>query len=133
MTFFDVGTGTGILAIASAKLANGNNKQIIACDIDEESVHQAQRNAFLNNVNIEIFHGSITKESPKYDFICANLTLEVILPLLPILIEKTTQVLVLSGIMKDQKEKIRQELLKYQLTSYEIEALNEWIAVIVTP
>lgn len=133
MTFLDVGTGTGILAIASAKLANGNNKKIIACDIDEESVHQAQRNALLNNVNIEIFHGSITKESPKYDFICANLTLEIILPLLPILIEKTNQILVLSGIMKDQKEKIRQALFKYQLTNYEIEALNEWIAVIVLP
>jgi hypothetical protein len=35
--------------------------------------------------------------------------------------------------MKDQKEKIRQALFKYQLTNYEIEALNEWIAVIVLP
>lgn len=132
MSFFDVGTGTGILAIAVAKLFGDQKQKILACDVDEESVLQAQKNAELNGVkNIEFLLGSMNKNSPICDFVCVNISLEVILPTLPLLAEKTNKILVLSGILKDQKEKMREALLKLDHKSYEIEVLNDWLSIIV--
>lgn len=133
MSFFDVGTGTGILSIAAAKLSNGKSPRILACDIDEESIVQAHKNASLNQVSFEIFLGTISEESPVSDFVCANLTLGIILPILPLLVKKTRQVLVLAGILRDQKEMIREALLELNIRNYEIETLNDWISVMVNP
>jgi ribosomal protein L11 methyltransferase len=50
MSFFDVGTGTGILAIAVSKI-DEEDARIRACDIDHDSVRIAMDNASLNNAN----------------------------------------------------------------------------------
>ena len=95
MSFLDVGTGTGILAIAAAKI-QGNRKmskfdKIVGCDTDEDSIKIARENAELNDAaeKIEFYVGSISDETPQFDFVCANLTADVIVPILPLLIEKS--------------------------------------------
>ncbi|MCS6874370.1 MAG: 50S ribosomal protein L11 methyltransferase [Pyrinomonadaceae bacterium] len=132
MSFFDVGTGTGILAIAVAKLSGQKASKILACDVDEESIIQARKNAVLNKIeNIEFFLGSINSKSPALDFVCVNISLEVILPQLPLLARKANKILVLSGILKDQKEKMREALLKLDYKNYEIEVLNDWLSIVI--
>ncbi len=131
MSFFDVGTGTGILAIATAKIQGKKaNGKIKGCDTDEDSIKIAKENAVENNTeNIEFYIGSISAETESFDFVCANLTADVILPILSLLLEKSKQILVLSGILKEQEDLIVSELEKLQITNYKIETDGEWISI----
>lgn len=132
-SFLDVGTGTGILAMAAAKI-QGKSKSaknnILACDTDEDSVKIAVENAEINGTNdIEFYVGSISEKTPAFDYVCANLTADVIIPLLPILTEKFNQTLVLSGILKEQEEMVVAELRKFGIEKEEIRTDGEWISV----
>ncbi|MBK8465001.1 MAG: 50S ribosomal protein L11 methyltransferase [Chloracidobacterium sp.] len=132
-SFLDVGTGTGILAIAAAKLAK-DKLEILACDTDADSVAIAKENAILNGVGekIEYFLGSIDGDTPAFDFVCANLTIDVIVPLLPLLLEKTKETLVLSGILLEQRDIIVLDLQKFEISNFKFETSGEWIAVIIS-
>lgn len=131
MSFLDVGTGTGILAIAAAKLQEKDRRsQIAGCDTDENSVALAKENAALNRTeNIRFYVGSINSQTPPFDFVCANLTLDVIVPLLPLLHQKARLQLVLSGILKEQEDSIIQELKRRGMKDFTVESLGEWICV----
>lgn len=129
-TFLDVGTGTGILAIAAAKLVCPRN---LACDTDTDSVKIAKENAVLNGVGgqIDFYEGSIDGKTPMVDFVCANLTIDVIVPILELLVAKTKQTLLLSGILLEQKVEITEALLKYQISNLEIAVSGEWLSVLI--
>jgi ribosomal protein L11 methyltransferase len=131
-TLLDVGTGTGILAIAAAKMCSG--APIRAFDTDADSIGIAKENALLNRVTerIEFFHGTIGKHTPACDLVCANLTLDVIIPLLPLLLEKARRKLVLSGILVEQQNVIEAALEKFQISNFRSEILGEWMAVIIS-
>jgi ribosomal protein L11 methyltransferase len=141
MSFLDVGTGTGILAIAAAKLKSEieNSSRtlatIFACDTDEDSIKIARENAAFNNVSGVEFHvGSISEETPAFDFVCANLTADVILPLLPQLVGKTKKILVLSGILIEQESLVVGELrskFKHENSNLKIERDGEWISILM--
>lgn len=130
MYVLDVGTGTGILAIAVAKLGGTD---VFACDTDADSVKIARENAVLNGVGdaINFADGPIDDDIPQYDFTCANLTADVILPILPLLIEKTRNILLLSGILAEQESLIADELSKFQISNFKIEHSGEWISVLI--
>jgi ribosomal protein L11 methyltransferase len=135
-SFLDIGTGTGILAIAAAKIGVADNlptSLITAFDIDPQSVAIARKNAVMNGVadRINFAEGSVLPDSPSYDQVCANLTLDVILPLLPILIEKTNNVLVLSGILAIQAEETSAALRGSGIERFEIESRGEWVSAVV--
>lgn len=133
-SFFDVGTGTGILAIAVSKFGILDvESRIVGCDTDEDSIIIARENAGLNNVSekIEFYVGSINNETPKFDFVCANVTLDVIVPMLPLLLEKSMRVLVLSGILKEQENAICTELQKFGIENPQVETMGEWILVVI--
>ena len=149
-SFFDVGTGTGILAIAAAKIKSRVESResrvrkdsltpdsrlqtpdsILACDTDPDSVAIAKENAAINETpDIEFYVGSIDKNTPKFDFVCANLTADVIVPLLPLLIEKAQKTLLLSGILIEQEDSVADELRKLRITNYELRTDGEWISI----
>src|ERR1035437_3154934 len=131
MSFLDVGTGTGILAIAAAKLSD--KADIAACDTDNDAVAIARENAVANGVaaRIHFFEGSITETTPVYDLVCANLTLDVISPLLPLLLSKTRALLQLSGILDERDDAISRELQTNRITNFEVDRAGEWISVLV--
>jgi ribosomal protein L11 methylase PrmA len=86
----------------------------------------------LNGVasKIEFKVASIAKNTPSFDFVCANLTLDVILPILSLLLKKA-KYLVLSGILKTQEPTISVELQKLNVKDFRIETAGDWIAVII--
>jgi len=133
MSFLDVGTGTGILAIAAAKLSTADSPKILGIDVDKDSVDIARENAAANDVSdkIEFVQRTLDDGIPDFEFVCANLTLDVISPMLPKLIEKTQKTLVLSGILTEQEDSIVIELNRLGLKDQTIWRDGEWIAVLV--
>ncbi|PYT00552.1 MAG: hypothetical protein DMF63_08280 [Acidobacteria bacterium] len=134
-SFLDVGTGTGVLAIAAAKLnckSQISNSKFLAIDTDVDSVSIAKENAVLNLVDqsIDFEIGTLDATTPTFDFVCANLTLDVILPILPALVERRNKTLVMSGILADQKTEIIDALAELQITLTEITRAGEWIRVV---
>jgi ribosomal protein L11 methyltransferase len=130
-SFLDVGTGTGILAIAAAKL--NPSARVEACDTDADAIEIARENARLNGVGerISFRTGTINDETASADFVCANLTADVILPLLPALTSATCGRLVLSGILDTQADAVRSALRALGINEHETRAAGEWIAIIV--
>lgn len=130
-SFFDVGTGTGILAIAAAMLGAS---PVVGNDTDADSVVIARENIVLNGVGelVELNDGTITDATPEYDIVCANLTLDVIDPLLPLLVARAKRTLVLSGILAEQEASIRESLSKLGHVDPTITYSGEWIAVTVS-
>ncbi|MDQ2921977.1 MAG: 50S ribosomal protein L11 methyltransferase, partial [Acidobacteriota bacterium] len=114
-SFLDVGTGTGILAIAAAKLFP--EARIAACDTDPDAVEIARENARLNGVDeqIEFRVGSLDEScretaTASADFVCANLTAAAISTMLPALVGASCGRLVLSGILDSQVDAIIDQL-----------------------
>ena len=111
-SFLDIGTGSGILAIAAVKLGYA---PVVAFDFDPESVRVAKENARNNRVQqrLDITQKDLTKLPPrsarKFDFICANL----ISPLLVAERERIVNrlgpggVLVLAGILRREFAVVR--------------------------
>jgi ribosomal protein L11 methyltransferase len=136
-SFLDVGTGTGVLAIAAAKCQKPDRDEslrpIAAYDTDADAIEIAKENAELNGVadRIDFNVGSVNKTTASADFVCANLTAAVIVELLPAFIGATCGRLVLSGILDSQEEMVRSRLAEFGITEFEIDREGEWIALIV--
>ena len=130
-SFLDVGTGTGILAIAAAACAPGVHVE--ACDTDAGAIEIARENAAANGVadRIAFRVGSVDQQTSSADFICANLTADVIATLLPTLVALSCGRLVLSGILETQAEDITDRLAQLAITVVEIMRDGEWVAIIV--
>ncbi len=132
-SFLDVGTGTGILAIAAARLFP--HARIEACDTDAAAISIARENAFLNGVGdrINFRVGTIDDTSTaSAACVCANLTADVIVPLLPTLIGATCERLILGGILDAQLGLIRSRLRELGVNEpCEVAADGEWVAIVV--
>lgn len=129
-SFLDVGTGTGILAIAAAMISDGSGR-IAAVDTDAEAAAIARINAERNGAGerIEFSEGSLDAVEGTFDVVCANLTADVIIPLLPGLIDRAGSLLVLSGILAEQEEAVLAALPKGPETT--VTRAGEWIAAAV--
>ncbi|EQB63908.1 MAG: Ribosomal protein L11 methyltransferase [candidate division Zixibacteria bacterium RBG-1] len=109
----DLGTGSGILAIASSKLGA---QKVVALDIDSDAIDNAQKNLKLNKVsNINFRLGGLNSQvKPNYfDLAVANLNFTQIKTVLNQLKEKVKPkgTLILSGLLNSEEEKIK-NLLK---------------------
>ena len=81
-TMIDVGTGSGIFAIAAERLGVGD---ILATDVDEIAVRNAEANIKLNTVSqITVHENDLLKGiTLSADLIVANILAEVLVPLIP--------------------------------------------------
>ena len=131
-SFLDVGTGTGILAIAAAKMFP--DAQVEAYDTDADAIAIASENAQLNAVaeRITFRVGTIEETTASADLVCANLTADVIAAMLPSLISVTCGHLVLSGILETQSEALRARMLECGVSDpCETMKDGEWLAMVV--
>jgi ribosomal protein L11 methyltransferase len=98
---FDVGTGSGILAIAMHKLGA---KQIVAIDIDAIALENARENAELNGIDGPIRFSMAPAGSirGRFDLITANILSSVLIGIAPILKTRMRPGggLILAGILK---------------------------------
>jgi ribosomal protein L11 methyltransferase len=128
----DVGSGSGILAIASIKLGA---RRAIAIDIDEWCYDNAIENSKLNNVNdsIEVRQGEIMdiKES-GFDLILANIQKNILLEIAPEIYSrlKPGGIVILSGLLDYDEADIKTEFTALGLTFLETKILDSWIALV---
>jgi len=131
-SFLDVGTGTGILAIAAAKMFP--DAHLEACDTDADAIAIASENARLNAVaeRITFRVGTVEETTGSADLVCANLTADVIAATLPSLISVTCGHLVLSGILDSQSEALQARMQECGMSEpCETMQDGEWIALVV--
>jgi ribosomal protein L11 methyltransferase len=103
-TALDLGCGSGILALACAKLG----VQALGWDLDPTAIQEAQRNAKVNRLTSRLLfqiQDALRASLPKADLIVANLYDSLLLHLLPRLEKhrKTGTTLILSGILQGQE------------------------------
>lgn len=112
----DIGTGSGILALVTAKLGV---PAIWACDRDRVSLSEAMGNVRENRLD-HIIH--ITEQADmdrEYDLIIANLRYPTLIDLYPSMVSMTKKegFLVLSGIKEEEMETIRKTFLSERIFS----------------
>jgi ribosomal protein L11 methyltransferase len=106
----DLGTGTGILAIAAALLGA---KKVVAIDVNPLCVEPAGRNVGLNHLEekIRVVEGSAEEmASEPADLVLANIHCEVIKGLLKRRSFREKKRLIISGLMRSQYQDVRSEL-----------------------
>lgn len=128
----DVGTGTGILSIASALLGAG---KVYGYDLDPVAIKSAKTNIQLNGVEsvVSISENNLLDGVKKQsDLIVANL----LAPLIAELMEDVPKVLkkggtlIASGIINNQLESVKANLEAKGLVMKEVLAENDWIAIV---
>jgi ribosomal protein L11 methyltransferase len=109
----DVGTGSGILSIAAARLGA---REVLGVDIDAEAVRIAKENVEKNQVSerVDIRRARIGTIKKKFDAVLANIDLKGLISMKRSLIHhlKAHGILILSGILREEKEKVRQRYLE---------------------
>lgn len=130
-TVFDIGTGSGILAIAAAKL---NAKSAIGVDLDPVAVDSAKQNVAKNDLkNIDIRHGNLMEVvDGKANVIVANIIAEVIKILIPDINKSLIHggYFISSGIIKDRAQDVINELKKNKFEILEVNNQGEWICIV---
>jgi ribosomal protein L11 methyltransferase len=134
--FLDIGTGTGILAIAAAKLHP--DARIVAVDNDPIAIDVAGENLAHNRMEgrIELLAGSVEDLSgQRFDLVVANLTAEIIeahiVPMAGLLADGGT--LILSGVLSEQEALLRSRLSQVGLRVTDRLAADEWVALVASP
>jgi ribosomal protein L11 methyltransferase len=110
-TLLDVGTGTGVLAIAGKALGAGFT---VALDTDFTAVATAKRNACLNRFgqeavdgsSVQLLVGGVDAVVGEFDLVVANLVAPVLLRLRERLESRVGKLLILSGIAEPMMDEV---------------------------
>ncbi|MDF0480604.1 50S ribosomal protein L11 methyltransferase [Vagococcus sp. PNs007] len=133
-TVLDVGTGSGVLSIASKHL--GADK-VYAYDLDEVAVAAAQENMDMNPVASDVqvsANDLLNGVSTQADVVVANILAEIILRLIPDAwnLVKPGGKFIVSGIIEDKKEEVMDALKEIGFTVSEILQQGDWFGIILT-
>ena len=129
---FDIGCGSGILAIAAAKLGA---KEVVAVDLDEVAVKVAKENVLENKVekSVSVMHGNLTDViKDKADVIVANIIADIIKILTKDVqnFMKEDAIFISSGIILDKVEEVKESLIENGFEIVEVQKLGEWSAIV---
>ena len=129
---FDIGCGSGILAIAAAKLGA---KEVVAVDLDEVAVKVVKENVLENKVekSVSVMHGNLTDViKDKADVIVANIIADIIKILAKDVqnFMKEDAIFISSGIILDKVEEVKESLIENGFEIVEVQKLGEWSAIV---
>ena len=123
----DLGTGSGILAVAARKLGAA---RVIGIDSDPIAISTAQENARQNgSSDISFREGDVLRwKLPRgTDLVVANLFSELLIRLLPRL--RSVPRLILSGVLRTQQDDLLRALRRHQLSLCHLHRRGKWIAL----
>lgn len=130
---FDIGTGSGILAITAAKL---KAKHVVGVDLDPVAVDSAKENVNFNKLNnIDILEGNLMDVvEGKAEIVVANIIAEIIM----VLIEDVKKALlpggyfISSGIIRERREAVEEKLINSGFKIKEVNVDGEWVCIVAT-
>ncbi|KHF41910.1 50S ribosomal protein L11 methyltransferase [Halalkalibacter okhensis] len=128
----DVGTGSGVLSIAAAKLGA---QRTLALDLDYVAVESAEQNVALNQVDhtVTVKQNNLLEgiEGP-FDIVVANILAEVIVRFVQdaAAVLKPNGTYITSGIIKRKKQEVKDALTSGGFLIEEIVEMDDWVAII---
>jgi len=142
-TVLDAGTGSGILAIAAARLGAAH---VLALDTDTLAVRVARENVILNQVEsiVQVEAGTVqvsdfthldgapAQEPQISSLIVVNILAETIIELTPGLVASLAPrgILIASGIIADRADAVVAKLRENSLSIVEQRRMGEWVALV---
>jgi ribosomal protein L11 methyltransferase len=130
----DVGTGTGVLAIAALALGA---RSALGVDVDPWSVTNGRENAALNGVadRFEVREGSLeTVGETGFDLVLANIIRSVLVPMLPglVLLRAPGAPVVLAGLLRTERSTVLAAAGRAGLALSDEATENEWWACVLS-
>jgi ribosomal protein L11 methyltransferase len=132
--FFDVGCGSGVLAIACAKLfpeASG-----IGIDVDDDAIEVSRENAARNAVEERIAFSStpVVEVHGPFDVVTANILPDVLTPFAPEIAARVGEggTLILSGILRELADGVEAAYVRQGLSTRQRLDEDEWRALVMT-
>ncbi|MDI7261598.1 MAG: 50S ribosomal protein L11 methyltransferase [Thermodesulfobacteriota bacterium] len=127
----DVGTGSGILAVAAAKLGA---REVWGIDIDKMAVEIARENVSRNRVSdkVRIKRARIGKIQKRFDIVVANLDFRSLMRMRAALMRhlKKGGFLILSGVLEKEEERLRQHYMETGFLQWvDVAQEEEWVCL----
>ena len=127
----DLGSGSGILAIASKLLGAG---RVDAVELDNDCLENFKKNLEYNNLTgaVNYFDMDVLDwEDFHYDIIVININCNTILEILPNL-TKSPAIILITGLLKTDKNKIYESCKNLSFIIKNFQSMDEWIALEIT-
>lgn len=124
----DLGTGSGILALAAKVLGA---RHVVGIDNDPMAISTAKQNARLNKVrglNFRVADLRQWRLERKVDVVTANLFSELLIEILPKL--RSARWLIFSGILRNQEADLRRALTRQKVEIWEARRRGKWVAIL---
>ncbi|MFZ5467802.1 MAG: 50S ribosomal protein L11 methyltransferase [Myxococcota bacterium] len=121
----DVGTGTGVLAIAAKKLGAA---RVVGVDNDPLSVTLAQEAAAENGVGeLELSGRTLDQVEGTFDLVLANILANTLVELAPALAKKVGRRLVLAGVLAHQRAEVEAAYVAQGLRPLPSPSQDDWV------
>lgn len=131
-SFLDVGTGSGILSIAAAKLGA---KTICAVDSDRVAIDIARNNLHRNHIDNHRFTliagNLVDRVQQSFDIVCANILSDVILVLLDDIktVLSPEGTFICSGIVEKNKTAVIEKMTELGFDMLDVITTEDWVAI----
>ncbi len=130
MVVYDIGTGSGVLAIAAALLG----AEVQAVDLDPVAVKVARENVAKNRLEakVKVYHGNLANAlSGSADLIVANIIADVIIVLADELerILRPGGVCIASGIIEERRREVEEALTAKGLSVQQVDEEGGWVLI----
>ena len=134
-TVLDLGTGSGILAVAAAKLGAG---RVLAVDNDPIAVRTARTNVVNNRVQdaVRVVLGSLPDAPGSYDLVVVNILARVIVEMAQAGLSTRMSPggrLIAAGIIVDQESEVVAALEQKGLVLVERQQTDDWVCLVARP
>jgi len=131
-SFLDIGTGSGILMIAAAKLGAG---RLLGTDTDEVAAEIAKENLILNKIDEKRFAVKVTSLAEeiigRFDIVAANILSEVILNLLDSVSKVISKngLLICSGIIEKNRSTVEEKMKRKGFEIIDVQTSDGWVCI----
>jgi ribosomal protein L11 methyltransferase len=127
--FLDLGTGTGLLAMAALALGF---RSVVGVDTDPLAIEASRRNIALNKAEkVELIYGGIDRCEDDYDMIAANLISGTLIQLAGEIASRLVPsgIVIMSGILKGQDDEVVEAAKNSGLACIERLADGKWVSL----
>ena len=119
----DVGCGSGILALLAARWGH----RARGVDVDPAAVADAQRNARLNGLEVELSTAPLSSDPRTYELVVANVRTPTLLALRADLVRAARRWLILSGVRLGEEEALAAAFTPAAVVGREVD--GDWVAL----